>query len=628
MEDKDKLQQEYIKSRDDLMTKDEMKRVDYYLDRYQEGSANLQEYIENWDLIQELYGSEREPDYEYNINSFVNVVLPNIEGQVSSMISSNISATCTGKGISDQKFASTADPIISLVMKESKIKARVKRASRRYILFGEAYVMPYWDADHFDGFGIAKLKTPGIGTIIVDGNIKDMEEIQEAEYIVREVGAKPISWAKREFGEDVAYAITVGNQVAKFADTNTTDDDLAFTMIEVWTRSNENQVLERIHMSLCGILLDKKPKDKRSEPTQPFYKFVHNKYPIFSAGLYPKEGQFHRFGDGQLLKPIQELINKLYDEIILAIKFSSQGRTFADPQSKLNPDEFAESDPSIPIFAQNPNNFIKVVQGTGINEVVFNLLGQLFQKVQESTRFSALMTGQGTGEQMTATQAGIQMQQGNTGIDDKRSDLSNLFGDALSYCLGLCMEFWTTGKALRVAETEQFQWVEAKQLTNIPELIPADSEFKSSWREKNKKSPKDKIPKWMNLKYQDGKEKKIATKQLEIDINISLGEGLPTNKMALYNIILSLATIQMVDDETGQPRSLISFKKTRQLIQETLGLQLQDDEVKSMIDKAKNMKQPQQPGQPNVNTNQSPDVPGATQDGNMRPNVGGANSAV
>jgi hypothetical protein len=97
--------------------------------------------------------------------------------------------------------------------------------------------------------------------------------------------------------------------------------------------------------------------------------------------------------------------------------------------------------------------------------------------------------------------------------------------------------------------------------------------------------------------------------------------------MALYNIILSLAMIQMPDERTGQAKSLISYEKTRQLIEEILGLQLSDDEVKGMVDKAKQMQKPQAP-QGMVNTNQSPNVPGATQNGNMRPNIGGNNSVV
>ena len=130
-----------------------------------------------------------------------------------------------------------------------------------------------------------------------------------------------------------------------------------------------------------------------SDPSEPYYKHIFNRYPFFAAGLYKDESDQYYFGDGRILLSMQKVINKLYDEIILAIKFSSQGRTYADPNSKLNPAEFAEADPSKVIYANNPHQYIKTERGAGLNEVVFKLLTQLLDKVQEVTRFSALMTG-------------------------------------------------------------------------------------------------------------------------------------------------------------------------------------------------------------------------------------------
>ena len=627
----------FSEMREAFMTEEEIKRIDYYLTKFDEGKADMENNLVEWNEIHLLYKGEREADYEDAINAYVNVMLPNIEGQVASMTDTNITATCKGKGLSDQKFASTADPIISLIMKESKIKKKVKRSARRYLLLGEAYVMAYWDADAFDGFGIAKLKTPANTKIIVDKNIKDIDDLQEAEYIMVDEGLTSIDWARRKFGEETAAMITTGNSRPDF-DGSRGDDETSFSMITVWTRNNDAQVLERLQFSYCGVLLSTTPKEQRKPPAEPFYTYVFNRYPIFGTGLYPIEDSYHRFGDGKVLKPIQELINKLYDEIVLAIKFSSHGRTYSDPAAMVNPDEFAESDPSKLILAKNPNDYIKTTMGTGVNQIVFNLLEQLFAKVQEATRFSSLMTGNRTGESMTATQAGIQMQQGNAGIDDKKSDLSGIFSEALSYCLGLCLQFWDTGKALRVAETEDFQWVDAKQLREIPELVPADTNFIDNWKKGNPKASKEKQPKWMNLKYDDdddidetsGKPKsKTATKQLEIDIDISLGEGLPTNKMALYNIVLSLASLQLLDEETGQPKPLISFNKVRKMIEETLGIKITDEEVKtatSQVAKAQERLQSSMPGgQPNLN--QSANVPGQTMGGNMRP-PGGGNGAV
>ena len=101
---------------------------------------------------------------------------------------------------------------------------------------------------------------------------------------------------------------------------------------------------------------------------------------------------------------------------------------FADPSSQLNPLEFAENDPSKLMYAKNPHQTIMSVTGGGINTIVLSLLTQILDKVQETTRFSSLMMGNSPQKEMTATQAGIQMQQGVTGIDDKRTDLSKILG--------------------------------------------------------------------------------------------------------------------------------------------------------------------------------------------------------
>ena len=150
------------------------------------------------------------------------------------------------------------------------------------------------------------------------------------------------------------------------------------------------------------------------------------------------------------------------------------------------------------IYAQNPSQTILTTRGSGVNEVVFNLLSQILEKVQETTRFSALMMGNNPGRQMTATQAGIQMQQGVTGIDDKRADLSKILGDALNYSLGLCMEFWTAAKAFRVADNdEEFEWIDTRQLTSIPEMIPSSAEFISNFKKTNPSA--EETPKYMQL---------------------------------------------------------------------------------------------------------------------------------
>lgn len=564
----------FQKARDELMTEEQQKRVDFYLSKYHEGKADLEERMQEWEEIHRAYKGERTDiidDEDMKKEVAVNIMLTQIEGQVSSMQTANITGSYQGVGFSDQKFARTAGIVGDFILKRNNARQIVKKAGRRYLQFGHTVLTTYWDNEALDNFGLPRIECLKPGTVIFDDKIEDIvDDLQRCDYIIHEVGSRSIMWARKKYGDEIADAIQLGNNDPGF-EFKDTDNDESFTYLRVWTRNNEYENLQLLEISLCGILLSE------SDPSEPYYKHIFNRYPFFVAGLYKDESDQYYFGDGKILLSMQKVINKLYDEIILAIKFSSQGRTYADPKSRLNPAEFAEADPSKVIYADNPHQYIKTERGVGLNEVVFNLLTQLLDKVQEVTRFSALMTGNDPGRSMTATQAGIQMQQGITGIDDKRADLSKALGDALSYAIGLCMEFWSAAKAFRVADNDdQFEWIDVRQFREIPELIPASREYIENFKKNNPNA--ETVPEYMQLEIEDEDGKiKPATKQLELDISVNIGEGIPNNKIALYNIILQLSQLVLVDEVTGQPRPLIGFRQFKQMVEDYLNIKIDDN---------------------------------------------------
>lgn len=619
----DKYQQDTESvAREDLMTEDEIKRVDFYLSKYDEGKSAMADRLLEWEEIHEAYKGERTDTVNNGEPNpvAVNIILAQVEGQVSSMMQNNITGTYKGIGYSDQQFAKTAGIVGDFILRQNDAKGLTKIGGRRYIQFGNVFYTASWDADEMDGFGVPKIECPKLGTVIIDDKIDDIaKDLQRADYIIQEVGSRSIMWARRKFGDEIADAIVLGNNQPDF-DYKETDTDESFTYLRVWTRNNEQENLQLLEISLCGILLSE------SEPSRPYYKYVFNNYPFFIAGLYKDESDSYYFGDGKTLLPMQKYINKLYDEILLAIKFSSQGRTYADPSSQLNPAEFAANDPSMPIYAKNPGQTIVTTRGTGINEVVFNLLQQILDKVQETTRFSALMMGNNPSRQMTATQAGIQMQQGTTGIDDKRADLSKVLGDALNYCLGLCMEFWTTAKAFRVADNDdEFEWIDTRQFASIPEMIPSSAEFINNFRETNPNA--EETPKYMQLDIADETgSNKGATKQIELDVTVNIGEGLPNNKIALYNMVLSLSQIVLMDEITGRPRPLIGYETFRGMVENYLGIRIENNqdeyEAYQQLQQERDMllaqqgmdPAKQQGGQPKP-LNINPNIPGANLNG-------------
>ena len=614
-EDKyDQQQKDFKAVRSAIMTDEEVARVDFYLDEYWTLTGEVEKYRDEAMEIQDLYEGTREAKDETDPNAYVNVILPNVEGQIASMTEQNIAANFRGKGVSDNNFSHDANTIMATVFKENHIKQKVKKAGRRYSLFGNSVFAVSWDPDALDGFGMPEIRTPQPYNVLVDGKIKDMEDNQKGDFIIEIVGHKSIMYARRKYSDEIANAIQLGNSDADFNAEESDDDSKAYTELHVWSRNNPQGNLQLLKMSLCGIKLEE------SDPSEPYYTDVDNKYPFFFTGLYPREGEFYRFGDGKLLKPVQELINKLFDEIILAVRFAGQARTFIDPNAACDPDQF-DGDPSHPIYCEHPNQNTKTERGAGINDVVFRLVDMLFQKVQEMTRFSSLMTGNKPEQQMTATQAGIQQQQGVSGINDKRMDISTALSGVATYCLGLCMENWTEGQAFRITEDEDtFEWVDARHLKQVPVMIPADSNYRDAFKESN---PEAEQPDWMQLMGPDGKG---LTKKVSLDCDVSIGEGLPTSKIALFNIILQLAQLQLPDEMTGQPKPLLSFQQVKKHIEDYVGLKIEDPQDQPQMQAMMQAMGGQMPGGPQgpMPINQNANIPGANMAGQMTgPRMGG-----
>lgn len=601
----------------ELNTEEQKKRANWYETIYNNLESEMNERKDAWNRIEKAYRCER--DYiDAAPNSFIPVITPIIEGQVATFIDKNLSANVKGKKPTDQSFAHIAQIITDYVFKENKIKQIVKTASRRYLLYGIGCFGIGWNPDANGGMGIPEIQPKQIGRVFIDGKIKDLLDFQKAEWVMEEIGFKSIAWVRKEYGNDIADAVIKLNNTYDGESQPKYDDMNSTSIIVVWTRNNDYGNLQKIVMDKRGFMLDE------SDPKYPYYEFIDNEYPYSFFGMYQQEGDFYRFGDGTLLLPIQETINKLYDEIVTNIKFCSQPRTFIDPKSQCDTNQFT-NDPSTPISCFDPKSNIHIQPPVGLNNVVFSLLQNLMAEAQKVSRFSALMSGNDPGQRMTATQAGIQMQQGNNTINDKKMDLADALSFVVKYCIGLTMQFWDKGQALRVSEnSDNFEWVDSRLLKEIPLVIPADKKFREKWKKEHPGASMRECPKFMQLK--DGN--KPITKNIELDVDVTVGEGLPTNKIALYNIILSLAQLQLIDEETGKPRPLLGYNQVKIMIEDLIGLPLDNvlEEAKKYSSQFANMLAsqaglPQQ--QQNIQSNMQAQQP--IRPVNNSPNVEGAN---
>ena len=562
--------------RSKIMSDDEMKMIDDMLTKISNNKGNMGSIYRQWTKEQEAYEAEQAIIPE-RPNTRVNIVNSNIEGQLAALVEQNIAIMARGQSAGDEKFAEWARIGVEWTFKKNKFKQIMQVHERRRLLFGCGILKVSWNADAINGFGIAKIAPPPINKMFIDTKIKDLLKFQEAEYIAETLQMSERQ-VKKMYGEEKSEAVDYGNiQIENtnvFSEEDTIDDDNSITVIQWWERNED--MLRLIEFSGDGVLLydshktgerDNQDADSEMNP-EPYYENVDNKYPYFMTGMYPIEGQLWGFGDGKLLLPLQSMINEFYDKIRIA---SKPNMVFYDPDSQVDLDGVNDNSYD-PIPCRDPNKNVRSVEWGQVNNSWWQMLEAIHAEVQRVTRFSNLMLGQ-QASTSTATEAAIQQQQGSAATNNKKNILQETLSEMAGYIVALMMEYYTEAKAFRITdEKDDYTWIDFRQLKEVPSLIPATDGFIKRFR-KNPNNVDKETPKWEVLKDSEGND---LTKNVDLDLDITIGAGLPSNKSFLWQMTQQLSTLEI------EGQSAIHYEEFRYILKELFGLPLMemDDIIK------------------------------------------------
>lgn len=545
-----------------FMSEDEMHMIDGFITKIELNRSYMDEFYTRWEEEQIAYAGDQELK-DNHPNTRVNIINSNIEGQVSALVDQNIDVSCVGEDPGDQQFARVAEVALDFILRKNHIKRKIKQHETRRELFGPAWFKVYYDQDALNGFGLATIVCPPLNSVFVDMKITDEENLQDAEYIA-EVMPRSKQWAIEKYG-DVAQNIIAGSadRSSIWTKERTEDDESLYWHIQLWTKTDG--ILRLIEFSDDGVLLDDSFKEwtgekfKDIQNPQPFYRY--NRYPYFLTNLYRDEGKLFGFGDGKLLRPLQDMVNDLYDQIRRAAR---PNRIFFDPESEVELEDIDEDDGPVP--CRNPNTNIRVVEAGSVNEALWRLLSNIHLEIQRVVRFSDIMLGQRASTN-TATEAAIQQQQSGSGIDHKKLMLQETLVDVCRYALDLHIEHAQEGRWFKTDEDrDEYEFIDFRQFDNVPVVMPPTDAYARNFMNNN---PGAEMPKWMQLHDEDGTP---MTKSVDLDVKISIGAGLPKNKAFLYQMIERLSGLVVED------RPVITWKEMRKFIENFLGVPLMDEE--------------------------------------------------
>ncbi len=572
------------KRREYFMTQDEMRRVNDYIVDLNLCKGDMAALYSEWEDIETYYGNNQEESNK-RPNSKVNIMNANIEGQTALVSEQEIAVITRGESAGDDEFAEDGRIGIEWTLRKNYFKRIERIFVRRLLKFGMSALMVSFDPDAIKKFGLVKIYPISLNCLFVDRRITDILRYQEGDYIARAI---PMSRKQNidVYGEEKADAIDYG--LFNFEDTCFTVDSISVmentsSIIQFFSRVDGMLRLEEftgdgllLFDSFKGLNRKENQKDKEEVP-KPYYKHTDNKYPIFIASLYQREGNFWATGDGKLLLPLQKLINELYDKIRICAR---PNLAVYDINADMDLDDFNENalEPR-PFDGTNCTDPVKVYSWGTVNENWWRLLMEIYRAAQRATRFSELMTGQqDKGGENTATEAAIQHQQGNMATDDKKGIVEPTLIEMSEYILGLMMEFYTEGKSFRTSpDKKDYRWIDFRKLTNVPVKIPATEEFQKDFIANH---GSENIPKWQYITGSDGMP---LTKSVDLDIEINIGAGLPKNKSFITKFFTDMSKAILVDG-TGIQKPVIYWEEMREFLKKYIGLPIKDlEEIKAMM---------------------------------------------
>ena len=544
----------------DLMDDEQLKRGQYYANQYLIRRGEVELMKSEWDELWRLYACERDPDpSDPNLpNSFIPLITPVVEGQVAAMMESTIDFTHVTDNPAHEQYMRQLDEASAWFRRKGNFNLQMKDFARMYEVLGGAWIVPLWEKTHSKKKGVPsgypRFTVPPIQSVLVDGRIKDYKDLQNAEYIIHEIGYQSIGWARKEYGDDKAEALAAGyNREDGEEPMQSYDDRNSFQLLHVWTRSNEKGNLQLIEMDVNGLIL------RESDPNKPYYEKVDNEYPFYFARMMPKQGNFYGYGDGKILKPMQYTVNRLTDELELAARFSAQSKVAIDPKGECDVEQF-NSDPSKPIMITNPNQNIRELQAGGINPVVVNMIEFTLREAQRATRFADIMTGQSIAASSTATSVNAQIQQGSVGIKDKKTDIAEAMAWADMYGIKMCLQYWKAPFWANVVG-ERAEFVDMQEMREAPAAKPLSAASVSKMIEDN--VPIENLPTFELVEDDDG----ITTTDFDFSTRVVIGQGIGRGKTEIYNMVIGLVQL-----------GLITPKRAKKLLEDTLGFKLSTDE--------------------------------------------------
>lgn len=513
---------------------------------------------EDWrmfdDYVHGRQGVQETPD---DPNSNTNIIKPIIDSQIADLVDKPQAVRAKGVELSDELYAIQTQHMLDFVLDHNKFKQKMEIAEHDRLELGTSVYKAYFDEDALGGRGLPTYDIINPANFFPDPKLTSYTQLQDAEFVIHATW-KPLSWFRRVFpkrGKYIQRQLHVLYDPKIFDGDNSDESDYSTSqralLLEFYTKDDEGE-LYCLSVSQNIILQDtRKEKGKLQR---------RDMYPFVVIPCYPQRGVLWGQGDVELLIPTQDIVNELDDQIRI------NARLMGNPQVALGIGVGRGFDArkwtsaaGLRVQMMDTNAF-RVIEARPVSPDVINRREKAFQEADVISGRPDVTRGQQPSG-VTAFRAIAALQQaGQKGTVHKKEMLKEGFRQVLQLLYDEMIEHWDEEMWVRIeGQTPDFKFYDPRKLREIEQLIPNELA-----------NPED--PDQPEHKALEDEQGKPMTRVAEFDLSITIGDGLPSDKAFVFDMITDLSKIAI----EGKP--VIFWRELREYLREEVGLPLRDEE--------------------------------------------------
>ena len=489
---------------------------------------------EDWATFEAYYrGTQNPPEGPNDPASNTNIILSKVEAMVADLVDMPVEVSVKGWTLTDRAAAPLAQRVAEWIWEKNRMTPKRERVTRDRLKFGTGIYKVFFDGTVGE-VGFPRIEPVNPKNFFPDPKIRSHTQLHMADYVIHAV-PRPLGYLRRRYPKaaqlrpephpnyDPELFDDEGTSFAEYAENEV-------LVLERWTIENDGH-LRKVVVAQGVVLYDSDDDEVAGE----LYRRL-NRYPFVMVPCWPVEGRPWGMGMVQVLKPVQDLINDLDDQIRMNARLTGNIQKVISVRSGIDPRKW-DATPGLNIPAFDINGF-RIVEPPNMPPYIINRMNEA--KLQDADLVSGrheVAEGRRPGS-VRAASAIIALQEAALKTANhlrlmEEEALREVFQIVLDYV----MEFWTE----EVEIGEEILYGENGEEKGRKPILVRGTDFANLPILNDDGQP-----------VIDPETGQPITRRANFDITVSVGAGMPTNKAFIYQAVLELVQYGLLTQEEGR----------------------------------------------------------------------------